>query len=158
MNYCFQKTLLYVSSCLCEKQLYWLNTFSGLDRRLRRGDLKMLMKSSYQMMVTCFQRAWLQIFLLCHVYVFKQTTFQYKLQLLILFALVDHVHSTYAFKQMTLVPIFMHIVTTFGLQRKDMVMKTKTYTGEDKNWENFVLQTAPLKGVLPGVIRKLILE
>lgn len=52
------------------------------------------------------------------------------------------------------------LVTNFFVvsRGKEMVIKTKTSTGEEKKRENFVLQTAPLRGVLPGVIRKLIVE
>lgn len=43
-------------------------------------------------------------------------------------------------------------------RRKGMVMEANIRVDGEKKFENVMLQTAPLKGVLPGVLRKLILE
>eukprot|EP00250_Pteridium_aquilinum_P020136 c24718_g1_i1 orf=714-1736(-) len=50
------------------------------------------------------------------------------------------------------------MVSNFFVVRMDMLMEANTCIDGNKKWENVVLQTAPLKGVLPGVVRKLILE
>ena len=42
--------------------------------------------------------------------------------------------------------------------QKENIFTERRGTVIEKTWENIILQTAPLEGVLPGVIRKLILE
>ncbi|KAH7298699.1 hypothetical protein KP509_25G054700 [Ceratopteris richardii] len=50
------------------------------------------------------------------------------------------------------------MVTNFFVVSNRVNTGVKVPLTEDKRWKGVVLQTAPLKGVLPGVIRKLILE